>query len=116
MKRVAMVLQVVLFLVFVAAAVPKLIGASEEMRVHLGVAPWFWMVTAIAELIGAAGMAAGLRYPKLAAASGLWISAIMAGAIISHLRVGDPAANLVAPSILLALALAVTAVRVGGEK
>ena len=73
-------------------------------------------MTAIAELIGAAGMAAGLRFPKLAAASGLWISAIMAGAIVSHLRVGDPASNLIAPGVLLALALTVTAVRTGGRK
>jgi uncharacterized membrane protein YphA (DoxX/SURF4 family) len=115
-KWLAMVLQVVLFLVFVSAAVPKLLGAGEEMRMHLGVAPWFWVVTSIAELVGAVGMAVGLRFPKLAAASGLWISAIMAGAAISHLRVGDPAANLIPPAVLLALASTVTAVRVGGRK
>lgn len=111
-----MVFQVLLFLVFVAAAVPKVLGASEEMREHLGVAPWFWTVTAIAELIGAVGMAVGLRFPRLAATSGVWISAIMAGAVVSHLRVGDPAANLVPPAVLLALALTVAAVRSGAYK
>lgn len=116
MKRLAMVVQVLLFLVFVAAAAPKLLGASEEMREYLGVAPWFWTVTAIAELIGASGMALGLRFPKLAAASGLWISAIMVGAAISHLRAGDPATNLIPPAVFLALALMVAAVRAGGKR
>lgn len=116
MKRLAMVLQVVLFLVFVTSAVPKLLGAAEDMREHLGVVSWFWLVTAIAELAGAVGMALGLRLPKMAAISGLWISAIMLGAIVSHLRVGDPVDNLVPPAILLALALTVSAVRFGGQK
>lgn len=116
MKRLAMVLQVLLLLVFVASAVPKLLGAADDMREHLGVAPWFWVVTAVAELVGATGMALGLRYPKVAAASGLWISAIMVGAAISHLRVGDPASNLIPPAVLCALALTVTAVRSGNQK
>lgn len=116
MKRLAMVLQVVLFLVFGASAVPKLLGAAEDMREHLGVAPWFWVVTAIAELAGAAGMALGLRFPKMAAVSGLWISAIMLGTVVSHLRVGDPTTNLIPPAVLLALALTVSAMRSGGQK
>lgn len=111
MRKAAMVLQVLLGLVYLGAAIPKLAGAQEAMREQLELAPWFWGVTALAELVGVAGMVVGLKYPRVAVAGGLWVSAIMAGALVSHARVGDPAQNLVAPAVLLVLALAVAAVR-----
>lgn len=111
MRKAAMVLQVLLGLVYLGAAVPKLVGAQETMREQLGIAPWFWSATALAELVGVAGLLVGLKYPRIALAGGLWVSAIMAGALVSHVRVGDPAQNLVAPTVLLVLALVVAAVR-----
>ena len=79
MRRIAIVLQVVLGVMFLASAVPKLTGGLEEMREHLLIAPWFWGVTALVELIGAAGMLAGLKSPRLAVLAGLWLGATMAG-------------------------------------
>lgn len=111
MRKTAPVLQVLLGLVYLGAAMPKLVGAQEAMREQLELAPWFWGVTALAELVGVACLLVGLKYPRVAVAGGLWVSAIMVGALVSHLRVGDPAQNLVAPAVLLVLALLVAAVR-----
>jgi hypothetical protein len=57
MKRLTTVgLQVLLSLAFLASAILKLAGAADDMREHLEIAPWFWILTALVEIVGAAGM------------------------------------------------------------
>ena len=109
MRWLATALQVVLGVMFLFSAASKLGGGVEEMREHLQVGPWFWQLTALVEIVGATGMLAGLKYPRLAVLSGLWLAATMVGAIFAHLRVGDPPADAVAAVVLLALALTVAA-------
>ena len=116
MRWIAMTLQVVLGVLFPLSAVPKLTGGLEEMREHLLIAPWFWGVTALVELIGAAGMLAGLKYPRLAVLAGLWLAATMAGGILAHLRVGDPVTAAVPAAVLLVLALTGVALRWRAER
>lgn len=111
MRKLAVGLQVVLGLVYLMSAVPKLVGAQDAMREHLGVAPWFWVVTGLVELAGALGMLAGIKHPRLATPAGLWLSALMVGAIFTHLRADDPLANAVPAAVLLVLALAVAVLR-----
>ena len=111
MRKLAIGLQVLLGLVFVGSALPKLTGAQDAMRDHLEIAPWFWVVTALVELVGAAGMLAGVKFPKLAAPAGLWIAGLMVGALSAHLRVGDAVASMTTPAVYLVLALAVVVVR-----
>ncbi len=113
MRKLAIGLQVVLGLAFLASAVPKLTGAGDAMREHLGLAPWFWGLTALVEIVGAVGLLAGIRFPRLAAPAGLWISALMVGALGAHLRVGDPVANMIPAAVYGVLALVVVAARVG---
>ena len=68
MKRLTTVgLQVLLSLAFLASAILKLAGAADDMREHLEIAPWFWILTALVEIVGAAGMLVGIRFPRLAA-------------------------------------------------
>src|SRR5829696_7751704 len=75
MKRLTTVgLQVLLSLTFLASAILKLAGAADDMREHLEIAPWFWILTALVEIVGAAG---------------LWIAALMGGALVAHLRAGS---------------------------
>ena len=109
-------LQVLLALAFVAAGVQELAGVLEPMREHLGVAPWLWRLTALAELAGAAGMIAGLRFARVAAFSGLWIAALMVGALATHVGAGDPLAATIPAAVLLVLALAVARIRWGGAE
>jgi putative oxidoreductase len=111
MRWVAITLQVVLGVMFLFSAVSKLTGGLEEMREHLLLAPWFWALTALVEIIGGVGMLAGLKYARLAALAGLWLAATMVGAIFTHLRVGDPATDATAAAVLLVLALTVAALR-----
>ncbi len=105
--------QVLLGLAFLASAFSKLAGAAKQVRDHLEIAPWFWVATALVELAGAAGLLAGIRFPRLAMPAGLWMAALMVGAIASHLRVGDPLANTFPAAVLVVLALAVAALRAG---
>jgi hypothetical protein len=112
MKKLATVgLQILLGLAFLASAILKLAGASDDMREHLEIAPWFWVLTALVEIVGAAGMFAGIKFPRLAVPAGLWIAALMGGALVAHLRVGDPFTSMVPAAVYLVLALAVTALR-----
>ena len=67
----------------------------------------------LVELVGAAGMLAGVKFPKLAAPSGLWIAGLMLGALGAHLRVGDAVANMAPAAVYLVLALVVIVVRSG---
>ena len=68
MKRLTTVgLQILLSLAFLASAILKLAGAADAMREHLEIAQWFWVLTALVEIVGAAGMLVGIKYPRLAA-------------------------------------------------
>ena len=114
MKRLTTVgLQVLLSLVFLASATLKLVGAADDMREHLEIAPWFWILTALVEIVGAAGMLVGIKFPRLAAPAGVWIAALMSGALVAHLRAGDPFTSMIPAAVYLALALAVAVMRAG---
>ena len=107
MRKLAMGVQVLLGLAFVGSALPKLAGAQDAMRGHLEIAPWFWVVTALVELVGAAGLLAGVKFPKLAAPAGLWIAGLMVGALGAHLRVEDAIVNMAPAGVYLVLALVI---------
>lgn len=111
MRWVAITLQVILGVMFLFSAVSKLTGGLDEMREHLQIASWFWLLTALVEILGGAGLLVGLKYPRLATLAGLWLATTMVGAIVSHLRVGDPPADAVAAAVLLVLALTVALLR-----
>jgi hypothetical protein len=112
MKRLTTVgLQILLGLAFLASAILKLAGVADDTREHLEIAPWFWVLTALVEIVGAAGMLAGIKLPRLAAPAGLWIAALMGGALVAHLRVGDPFTSMVPAAVYLVLALTVVALR-----
>src|SRR5215217_2912541 len=99
MKRLTTVgLQVLLSLAFLASAILKLAGAADDMREHLEIAPWFWILTALVEIVGAAG---------------LLVAALMGGALVAHLRAGDPFTSMVPAAVYLVLALAVAVMRAG---
>lgn len=104
MRRIATASQVFLGLLLFATATAKLAGVQDDVRDHLGIiAPSFWVLTALVEAMGALGMLAGLRFPRVATPAGLWVSALMVGALIAHLRAGDPPPNMVPAAVVLAL-------------
>ena len=111
MRWIAITLQVGLGLLFLFSAGSKLAGGVEDIREHLAIAPWFWTLTALVEAIGAAGLLAGLKYPRLAGLAGLWLAATMAGAVLAHLWAGDGPTEALSAALLLVLTLAVSALR-----
>ena len=114
MKRFTTIgLQILLSLAFLASAILKLAGAADAMREHLEIAPWFWVLTALVEIVGAAGMLVGIKFPRLAAPAGLWIAALMGGALGAHLRAGDPFTSMMPAAVYLVLALVVAVMRAG---
>lgn len=66
-------------------------------------------ILALLELAGATGLLIGLAWWPLGAAAGIGVTLYFLGAIASHIRVGDHAIS--APSILLAVSLAVVGLR-----
>ena len=72
------VLQILLALLFAAAAVPKLTGASQAVAMFatIGVGQWFRYAVGVAELAGAIG----LLIPRLAGLAALGLVADMIGA------------------------------------
>jgi hypothetical protein len=97
-------------LLFLAASVSKLSGASssEEMRTHLGVPAGLWKLIGGLELAGVAGLVAGTAVEAIAVAASGGLALLSLGALASHGRVRDPL-TAVLPAVLgLVLSAATT--------
>lgn len=110
MHRVTIILQVLLGLGFLFSGLAKITGGMNDVRDDLEIASWFWSLTAVVEIIGAAGLLASLKIHRLAAPAAGWLVALMVGAIIAHMRVED-FSNLAAPVVLLVLSAVVVVMR-----
>lgn len=98
---------------FLGAGGQKLAGTDQMVEEfdRYGYPQWFRTFTGVVEITGAAGVLAGLFRPALTAPAALLLAATMAGALATHIRLGDPAKNLAPPSALLAMSVAVLAGR-----
>jgi hypothetical protein len=107
------VLEVLLGLAFLGFGGMKVSGNEKQKQEfkRFGYPLWFMHLTGLLELTGAFGMLAGVFLaPMWGAVAGLLLAAVMVGAIATHIRVKDPVGKLVPPSVLLVLALAVSAI------
>jgi uncharacterized membrane protein YphA (DoxX/SURF4 family) len=109
MQWPAIMLHIILGVVFLASAMSKLTMNVDDMQASLLIPPWMWTLTGVVELVGAAGLLAGLRHPRLATVAGLGLAATMAGAIVAHVRVADPLIEAMPAVIFLVLTLIVAA-------
>jgi uncharacterized membrane protein YphA (DoxX/SURF4 family) len=83
MQILAIILQVLLGLAFLGAGGQKL-AASEEMVndfERFGYPRWFLYATGAVEITGAIGMLAGIFVPLVGALAGMWLAAVMLGAL-----------------------------------
>lgn len=112
MDTAASILQVLLAVAFLGAGGLKLAGV--EMQVanfhRYGYPQWFRVVTGGVEVIGAAGMIAGLFADPIAVAAAAWLGVTMVGAAYTDIR-RSPPATVAAPVVLLLLCVAVAALR-----
>lgn len=100
---------VLLALVAAASGVPKLSGTRQmvDEAARLGIPRRGYVVIGALELAAAGGLLAGLALVPLGVAAAGGLVLMMAGAVVSHLRVGDRLAAMV-PAIVVGIASALT--------
>ena len=79
---------------------------------HVGFSAAAYQLIGAAEVAGALGVVAGLRFAPLGYAAGLCLLLLMVGAFVAHIRAGDRAVETV-PAAVLALVTAVYLVAPG---
>jgi hypothetical protein len=80
------------------------VARTSSMRAraeHVGFSAESYQLIGAAEVLGAAGVAAGLVYAPVGYAAGAGLLVLLAGAVRTHLRSGDRAADL-GPAVLFA--------------
>ncbi|MGK5530604.1 DoxX family protein [Streptomyces sp. URMC 129] len=105
------VLASALAVLFLATGGGKLLRhpASRRIRDRFGLSPTAWTAIGIAECAGAIGLVAGLAVPLVGLAAAIGLTGLMTGAIISRLRVNDPAVLVLVDIAALALVWVVLA-------
>lgn len=111
MYLATIVLSALLAVAFLASGGLKLAGVQRMRdgaeRAHFPYPAWRGI--GVLEVAGAAGLLVGLAFTPLGIAAAIGLVLLMIGAAVTHLRVGDPAAQAL-PSTVLALLAAVTLV------
>lgn len=80
-------------------------AASTRLRTALHASPRLWLTIGVLEGCGALGLLVGQVQPAVGAAAASGAALLMLGAIIAHFRVGLAGRRLIAPSVLLAVAV-----------
>lgn len=79
---------------------------------RFGYPQWFRIVTGVVEIGAGIGLIAGLLWlPGLTLAGGLLMSSVMGGAVVTHLRTGDPPSKTAVPATLLIFTVGLLAIR-----
>ena len=112
MEITTIVIQILLGLAFLGASDSKLAGVKSQRADfgRFGYPQWFMFLTGILELTGALGMIVGVFLPLWRAPAGLLLAAVMGGAVLTHVRVRDPAKKMMPAAVLFLLGLAVIAI------
>lgn len=102
---------IILAVAFAFTGLPMATGrpSAVEQGRHLGFSPEHYRLVGVAQLVGAVALAAGLLWAPLAVAAAAGFALMMVGAVVAHIRAGDPAAK-VFPAVLFGLAAVATAV------
>ena len=105
MNAITRVLQTVLGMVFLGAGGSKLAALPKQVEAfeHFGLPDWFRRAIGSLEILGAVGMHVGLVRRRLAAFASVGISAVLLGAISTHLRERDSVRHLALPTALLGI-------------
>jgi uncharacterized membrane protein YphA (DoxX/SURF4 family) len=101
MSVLSIVIQSFLILYFVFSGVSKIAGVKywDEIFKHLGIPPWFRVVTGFVQLVGAAVLIIGYWYAGAVAWAGIWLGITMLLACLAHFKVKDPIGKAVPPFV-----------------
>lgn len=112
MHVAALILSVVLGLAMLASGVMKLIRAPRivALMAAVGVAPPQLTILGALQVASTIGLIAGIWCPPLAIAASIGLVLYFAGAIVAHVRAGDPAMQGAIAFLLLSIATTVTLV------
>ncbi|WP_405884014.1 DoxX family protein [Streptomyces sp. NBC_01136] len=116
MSATTIVLAVVLAGIFLLFGAAKLaaVPAMRQAAAHVGMTTTHYRLLGALEVAAAAGLLAGLRITALGAASSAGLILLMTGAVVVHLRSGDPAARCLPAAVVGALAAAHLVLLAGG--
>ncbi|MFE4816556.1 DoxX family protein [Streptomyces sp. NPDC056704] len=116
MSTPTIVLAVLLAAIFLLLGAAKLaaVPAMRQAAAHVGMTTTHYRLLGALEVAAAAGLLAGLRITALGAAAAAGLILLMAGAVVIHLRSGDPAARYLPAAVVGALAAAHLVLLAGG--
>lgn len=79
---------------------------------RFGYPQWFRIVTGLVEIGAGIGLLVGLLWrPELAWVGGLLLSSVMVGAVVTHIRTGDPPSKTAIPAVLFLLTAGLLTIR-----
>ncbi|WP_336023106.1 DoxX family protein [Halobellus salinisoli] len=79
---------------------------------RFGYPQWFRIVTGLVEIGAGIGLLVGLLWrPELAWVGGLLLSGVMVGAVVTHIRTGDPPSKTAIPAVLFLLTAGMLTIR-----
>lgn len=107
MTVAARVLSVVVALVFLVTGGVKVAQLPQSLRVRdrFGLTPRMWVTVGALEVAGAVGTLLGLVWWPIGVLALIGLAALMVGAVVNRLRVGDPAWAWIGDVAVLALVL-----------
>ncbi|MER5473133.1 DoxX family protein [Streptomyces sp. NPDC002935] len=116
MSTTTTILAVVLAALFLLVGSAKLaaVPAMRQAAAHVGMTTTHYRVLGALEVAAAAGLLAGLRNSGFGAAASVGLILLMAGAVVVHLRSGDPAARCLPAAVVGALTAAHLVLLAGG--
>ncbi|MDP5276584.1 DoxX family protein [Chengkuizengella axinellae] len=89
MKWIQRIVQVLLAAAITPSGVSKVTGGAAQMAESLGYSPGFLVFIGICEILGGIGLIVGFWKPKLALLASGGLAVIMAGAVFTHLSLGQ---------------------------
>ncbi|MFD6995991.1 DoxX family protein [Streptomyces mirabilis] len=116
MSTPTIVLAVLLAAIFLLLGAAKLaaVPAMRQAAAHVGMTTTHYRLLGALEVAAAAGLLAGLRITALGAAAAAGLILLMTGAVVVHLRSGDPAARCLPAAVVGALTAAHLVLLAGG--
>lgn len=101
LEVVAVVVPVVMALIFTKAGVDMVrdVEPTRATSARLGIDERRFGMIGVLQLLGAVGLLVGLAWWPLGVAAAAGLILLMLGAIVTHVRVGDPAVE-VAPALV----------------